>query len=346
MKEKKARKREKNNRDSAPYILGIGFMVVIVLLLFSFFYYHRLIRDAANMLGEETTIYERHYVLICDTRDSDIWEEIYSEMQINANEQNAYVELMTPDEINRYSLSDMVDICIAKKVDGIILQNTQEQGLEDRINAATEAGIPVVTLLSDAPSTGRISFVGSSPYTIADLYADEMIDYIKKNYEPHKQIRVAIILTEADIDKEQYQQFSEINTALINNLPDYDITVVAVRTNAKEDFYYEESIRDMYRGSDIPDFVVCFNSVVTDTVYKTVVDYNAAKTTTILGSYLSPMTKQGLRKNILATYMPDASQISQYSIEALTEYLEEGHNSAYYGINVSLLKEGDLQYED
>lgn len=343
---KKLKKERQNNRNSAPYILGIGLFVVVLLLSMSYIYYQSLIREATEALGEETITFDRHYVLICDTRDSDVWDDIYQDMQVFANEKKAYVELKTADESNQYTLADLMDICIAEKVDGIILQNRQEDRLENKIDEAVAAGIPVVTVMSDAPSTGRISFVGTSPYTVADLYAKEIIESVTEKYEKGSEILVDVILTEEEIDREQYQEFSEINTALTTELTDYKVKVVAVRTNAEEDFYYEESIRDLYRGSDIPNYVVSFNSIITDAVYQTVIDYNASNTTNILGSYLSPTTRAGMKNDVvIGTLMPDTKQISAYAIEALEEYISTGHTNAYYGINVSLLKKGELADE-
>lgn len=347
MKKKEQKEQKKYNRDSAPYMLLIGLFVVVLLLAVSYIYYQRLIKEATEALGEEAVMFERHYVLICDAKDSDVWNEIYQEMQLVANEKNAYVELKTADESNQYTIADLMDISIAEKVDGIILQNHQINGLEDKINAASLAGIPVVTVLSDAPSTSRVCFVGTSPYTVADLYADEIKKSVTSKYKKGSKILVDVILTESETEGEQYQEFSEINTRLTNELPDYNIKVVAVRTNADEDFSYAESIFDLYRGSDIPDYVVCFNSIITDAVYQTVIDYYASNVSNILGSYLSPATREGMKNDvIIGTLMPDARQIGLDTIEALEEYIATGHTNAYYGIDVSLLKKGDLTDED
>lgn len=334
----------KKSRNSSPILLGIGMLVVVLLLLFSYMFYQRLMGEASNALGEEAVKYSRHYVLICDTKDSDVWNEIYEGMQKKAFSEDAYLEMMTPDETNQYSFSDLVDICIAAKVDGIVIQNHDEKGLDKKIDEASQAGIPVVTLMEDSPLTGRISHVGASPYTVAELYANEIIQSVRQKYSAGEEIKVAVILTVDDIDGEQYQQFSEINTRLTNELGDYKIKASAIRTNARENFYYEETIRDLYRGKDIPNYVVCFNSLVTDAVYQTVIDYNAVNTTNILGSYMSPTTKQGLENNIvIGTLLPESKQISEYAIQALTEYIESGHTNAYFGIDVSLLRKGDLQ---
>ena len=70
-----------------------------------------------------------------------------------------------------YDLTAMVaafDQAIAKKPKGIVAFAV-EPGLIPSINKATEAGIPVVTILGDLPDSKRLAFVGSHQYTLGFL---------------------------------------------------------------------------------------------------------------------------------------------------------------------------------
>lgn len=70
-----------------------------------------------------------------------------------------------------YDLTAMIaafDQAIAKKPKGIVAFAV-EPGLKPSINKATEAGIPVVTILGDLPDSKRLAFVGSHQYTLGFL---------------------------------------------------------------------------------------------------------------------------------------------------------------------------------
>ena len=70
-----------------------------------------------------------------------------------------------------YDLTAMIaafDQAIAKKPKGIVAFAV-EPGLIPSINKATEAGIPVVTILGDLPDSKRLAFVGSHQYTLGFL---------------------------------------------------------------------------------------------------------------------------------------------------------------------------------
>ena len=42
------------------------------------------------------------------------------------------------------------------------------------INKATKFGMPVVTVINDAPDTKRVSFVGINTYQMGQVYAKEI----------------------------------------------------------------------------------------------------------------------------------------------------------------------------
>lgn len=66
---------------------------------------------------------------------------------------------MGPDRETSYDKLDYMNMSIAAKADGIILQYNGEAGLEEAINTAVRNGIPVVTVMSDAVHSRRQSFV-------------------------------------------------------------------------------------------------------------------------------------------------------------------------------------------
>ena len=77
-----------------------------------------------------------------------------------AQEHDAYVQFHARDMGDGYDEIDYMEISIAAGADGIILEFNGEESLKAEINKAVEAGIPVITIMSDAPDSSRQSFVG------------------------------------------------------------------------------------------------------------------------------------------------------------------------------------------
>jgi len=59
---------------------------------------------------------------------------------------------------------DALDQAVQKKATGILLAVTDPDLLKDSINKAIAAGIPVITIDSDAPSSKRLFFIGTNNY--------------------------------------------------------------------------------------------------------------------------------------------------------------------------------------
>ena len=70
----------------------------------------------------------------------------------------------------QYTKLDYMNVSIASRADGIILQYSGEDGLEDKIDEAVADGIPVVTLMNDAVHSKRQTFVGVSDYQLGSAY--------------------------------------------------------------------------------------------------------------------------------------------------------------------------------
>ena len=71
--------------------------------------------------GERATAYQRHYLMIANDKDTGMWQSVYESASKEAESKDAYVELLSPEQMNGYSQADCLKIGIASKVDGIIL---------------------------------------------------------------------------------------------------------------------------------------------------------------------------------------------------------------------------------
>ncbi|MHB9031346.1 MAG: substrate-binding domain-containing protein [Candidatus Latescibacterota bacterium] len=72
-------------------------------------------------------------------------------------------EYKGPPDLNIQAMIQALELAVARKPGGIMVVGFEES-LNDSVNKAVEAGIPVVTLDSDLPNSRRVAFVGTGNY--------------------------------------------------------------------------------------------------------------------------------------------------------------------------------------
>lgn len=68
-----------------------------------------------------------------------------------------------PSDLNIQAMIQAIELAVARKPAGIMVVGFEES-LNNAVNKAVDAGIPVVTLDSDLPNSKRIAFVGTGNY--------------------------------------------------------------------------------------------------------------------------------------------------------------------------------------
>lgn len=136
------------------YILCI-FAAIAVLIYMTGESYYSGITKKAGLEKKEEKVYQYQYDLIVDSPDSQFWQAVYASARKTAAQNDVLLEIMGPDRGTSYDKLDYMNMSIAAKADGIILQYNGESGLEKAIDTAVENGIPVVTVMSDAVHSRR-----------------------------------------------------------------------------------------------------------------------------------------------------------------------------------------------
>lgn len=140
-------------------ILMIGIFIIIFLSLITNSYYQNVQKQLGATGIGDAKVYRYHYVMIVEDSEMKFWKDVFRSVKEAAEEQDALVELMGGSMSSDLEIGDYIDMSIAAKVDGIILEYIGNRRLERRIAEAEAAGIPVVTVLEDAPNTSRKSYV-------------------------------------------------------------------------------------------------------------------------------------------------------------------------------------------
>lgn len=130
-------------------VSGVAAAGVMVFLMTS--YYNSVMESAGIQATEMNQVYEYQYEMIVDSRNTAFWKAVYENAREEAQKQGAVLKLHGTTWGQDYDKADFMDMSIASQVDGIILEYNGEEDLEEKINEAVEKGIPVVTIVNDAP---------------------------------------------------------------------------------------------------------------------------------------------------------------------------------------------------
>ena len=281
--------------------------------------------------GEGAASYEKHYLMISGEENNLMWDSIYESASKAAKEEDAYVELISPQQGDSYTQADYLRIGIASQVDGIILEADGSSEEEALIQEALEDGIPVVTVLTDDSSSARISFVGLNSYQLGNAYTEQILGLLKKDQSTN----VMLLSNSQSKTQETNLIYYQIKKELEEKkAKEQDVTITEYSINSSSDFDTEEFVRDIFvNGESLPDVLVCMDEVVTECVYQALVDYNEVGNVDVVGFYYSDVILDAISKGIISSAIAlDMEEVGRYSINALEEYFSLGHTSSYYSV--------------
>ena len=325
------------------YIFTVFFIVsgCILFLSGTWIYFQKTLEKVDLNEGEKARAYEKHYLMISNDRDKDMWQSIYKSAASTAKDKNAYVELLSPDKRSGNTQEDCLKIGIASRVDGIILEADGSKEEKDLIAEASMKGIPVVTVLTDDSSSARISFVGVNSYQIGTAYTEELLGFLK----PEGKTEIMFLMN-ADTQAQEsnlvfYQVKKELEEKKSEN---QEINISQYSVDNTADFNTEEVVRDIFVKEDLPDVLVCMDSVVTECVYQALIDYNQVGNVQVIGFYYSDSILDAISKGIISSSVTlDMKGVGEYSINALEEYSALKHTNGYYSVGQNVITRNNVR---
>ena len=336
MSEKKsgneAKEGAKKLRIPTSVIVTVFFLATVAVMFIIFLNYLTYVDDP-----ETEKLYDRYYAMIVPDRESSFWNEVYESAHKIAEQQGIYVEMLGKSMLRQYSREDQLRIAVAESVDGIIVVADESEEMRELISLATESGIPVVTLMSDCPSSDRCSFVGISNYNIGREYGNLIVRLAGRAPQSEEPVRVAVLVngyTEASGQNILCMGIQETVEAgvLQGYTGDRKVDISLVQIDDSNAFSTQEGVRELVFGPDAynPDIIVCLSETETTGAYQTVVDYNKVGVITVLGYHDSPAILNAIDRSVIeATISIDTEQLGSSCVEALSEYIEHGLTSQY-----------------
>ncbi|HEX7057982.1 MAG TPA: substrate-binding domain-containing protein [Bacilli bacterium] len=133
-----------------------------ITFFFSAYYSFKVLRQPASIAETPQTedVDWARIALISTEINSSRWKQVLAGSQAVAQKYNMEIESLGTNRPNSDELLKSMDMAVAAKVDGIIVQGLDSPQFNQRVSHALEKGIPVFTVITDAPSSLRRTFVG------------------------------------------------------------------------------------------------------------------------------------------------------------------------------------------
>ena len=107
---------------------------------------------------------DEYYVLVAANIQLPYWKAAGSGFSNAAGQFKVRSDFSGPQTYDPKAQRDALDQAVQKKASGILLAVTDDALLKDSIDKAVAAGVPVITIDSDAPSSKRLFFIGTNNY--------------------------------------------------------------------------------------------------------------------------------------------------------------------------------------
>ena len=309
------------NRETALILLGI--FIVGFFVFFTNNFYKGVWEKSGLEEAEESRVYESQYEMIVGSGKNEFWQAVYASAKKAAENHNAYLEFHASDMGTGYDEIDYMEISIAAGADGIILEFNGEEALKKEIDKAEAAGIPVITIMNDAPDSKRQSFVGVNDYQMGQAYGEQVAALLDEKTE------TALILLDSEKgDFEKSQIYSQISNVVMEQENGENVKIQAQNLMPENKFDIEEAIRTIFQSPEgPPQILVCMDEVTTECAYQAMIDFNMVGEVKIIGYYVSDTIREAVNKGLIpVTCTLDTEKMGKDCIEALWEYTMEEQN--------------------
>ncbi|WP_134701258.1 sugar-binding protein [Ammoniphilus sp. YIM 78166] len=144
----------------------IALSMIVIYLFIGFAINARTIDNVVALLrGAEVSSSQRyHVVLIEQEQRHPYWQLIERGALDAAKIYDLELEYTGPVRNNMEEQIKLLEKAIASKVDGIIVQGLNDEKFTPVINKAIDKGIPVLTIDTDAPTSRRLTYVGTDNF--------------------------------------------------------------------------------------------------------------------------------------------------------------------------------------
>ncbi len=285
--------------------------------------------------------YRRHYALVGD-RTSSFLNSVYESASARAAESGDYVEFTGKELDVDYSTLELMNIAIAARTDGIILDADDSAAMSDAIREANDAGIPVICIGTDSYGSARKSYVGISYYTLGQEYGK----FITSHLVTDNVMQVLVIASPEEHVTGQNLVFNGLRDYIANQHRTSRFQITSQILGDSGMFSTTEAVTDLFTSTSpekLPDILVCLDETSTTSACQAIVDSNHVGDVQILGYSLNDTIINALQKGIIpATLSISTQEIGTKAVDDLNEYLDSDFLSEYSSIDITTITAANL----
>ncbi|MCR5415847.1 MAG: substrate-binding domain-containing protein [Pseudobutyrivibrio sp.] len=326
------KKKRSNSALALAAVCAVAFMLSATIV--SVVLFHRNMAEASELLADaKYQEYDSYLVLIASDDKSDFWQQVFQGARDYGEEHGIYVDMISDNVNIVYTKQELFEMAIASGCDAILMEGDDSPETKQLLDKAKDEGISVITLQSDVDSADRVSYISVNNYSIATLYAKELIDDLAYK----KQV---MVIAGADRDSGDVQSFvTNVQEALINSLNGESVPEFLVKqVENNETFATEEYVQNLFKDNEVTPVIICLDEVSTTCVYQAMVDYNMVGQIKLYGFYQSDTILTGIKQKVIdSSVTVDAIGMGQAAVDAFIEYRDTGYVSDYINVNPGVI---------
>ncbi|AFM40067.1 monosaccharide ABC transporter substrate-binding protein, CUT2 family [Desulfosporosinus acidiphilus SJ4] len=286
--------------------------------------------------GSKNAVLPRyHFYAIFPGSNDPFWADVKQGIVQAAASSKVAIEFNQLNPGDNVGTLDYLNIARLSQVDGIITQGSGDSQIEQAINEAVEAGIPVVTLETDAKNSKRQAFIGANSYLIGEQAAKLVIQGTRGR------ARVAVIMS-GNAQTDTAAQNSMLNGFLTTLRDAPDAQMVKIYTANPGILNTEEIAQTILRQKNI-NAIYSVDPLFSVGVAQTVINDNEVGRLTIVGYGISPEIESYIQRGVIYGIVAgNPLTIGSDSIKALLELKEKNHTSSVIDTGITIVNRDTL----
>ncbi len=291
----------------------IAIFVLIAMISFAITFLRVQISNASN----EELKYKYHYVFVGGEDSSRMIDSIYNETVKYGDTVGVYVETLNVPEDSEEAYADKIRMAVAMGVDGIILPAEDTDAFREAIDGATAEEIPVVTILSDCPSSLRKTLIEQDYYDLGRMYARGIIGIADV-----RELNIALLIS----DEYSGLFMDGLRDTLANEGNHLSVSLITNDVTDMPNFrlmnLVEELLTDEEQDIDI---LLCPDEYGTQIVYQAIKDYDLTGRAKLIGYGIAESLLRAVSTGeVSALVYIDSVQTGMLCVDALTNYKDSG----------------------
>ncbi|CAA7600007.1 Periplasmic binding protein domain [Acididesulfobacillus acetoxydans] len=288
---------------------------------------------------EHAVLPRYHFYAVFPGNNDPFWAEVKKGIAQAATASNLAVEFNRPNTVDNARIQDYLTIARLSRVDGIIAQGSNDPAVVQAIDSAVKAGIPVVTVETDAKNSDRESFIGANNYLVGEQAAKLIIQGTSGK------ARVAVIMS-GNAETDTAAQNSMLNGFLTTLKEAPDARMTKIFTSKPGILNTEGIAQTILREQDV-NAIYCVDPLFSVGVAQTVINANEVGRITIVGYGQSPEIDSYIQRGVIyGVVAGNPFKIGYDSIKALLELKEKNHTSSVVDTGISIVTRSTLSNKE